>query len=210
VQRGEIDEARQVLEAHRHLESVDELQARSSYALAQAVVLRAEDRPREALAAASRALTARDTFGARHPIVKLAFVEAVEAAFASDDLDRVSELMGEWERMPPGDRTAFVEAHHSRFVAQLAARRGEDDAVEPGLRRATALFRELSMPFYVALTLLDHGDWLAAHDHPDEAEPLFAEAREVFERLQAKRWFVRATRLEFEPRTEAVPSPTVP
>jgi predicted ATPase/DNA-binding SARP family transcriptional activator len=210
VQRGEIDEARQVLEAHQHLESVDELQARSSYALAQAVVLRAEDRPREALAAASRALTARDTFGARHPIVKLAFVEAVEAAFASDDLDQVSELLGEWERMPPGDRTAFVEAHHSRFVAQLAARRGEDDAVEPGLRRATALFRELSMPFYVALTLLDHGDWLAAHDHPDEAEPLFAEAREVFERLQAKRWLEQATRLEFEPRTEGVPSPTVP
>jgi predicted ATPase len=192
VQRGEIDGARRALEAHGHSATADEVQARADYAVAEAVVLRAEGRPREALAAAAQALTARDTFGARHSIVKLAFVEAVEAAFALNDLDRVAELLGEWERMPL-DRTPFLEAHHARFGARLAGHRGETDGVEPALLRATALFRELSMPFYVAVTVLERAEWLVGQGRSADAEPLLAEAREIFERLEAKPWLERAS-----------------
>jgi len=204
VQRGEIDRARRVLEAHGHLASADEVQARASYAVAEAVVLRAEGRPREALASAVQALTARETLGARHSIAKLAFVEAVEAAFALDDLAQVAELLGELERMPPLDRTPFVEAHHARFMAQLASRRDELDAVEPGLARATAVFRELSMPFYVALTLLDQGEWLTAQTRTHEAEPLLREAHDTFKRLEAKVWLERVIQSQPAGQAEAV------
>jgi predicted ATPase/DNA-binding SARP family transcriptional activator len=198
VQRGEVEAARRALEAHGHLAGADEVQAHGSYAVAEALVLRAEGRPREALTAATRVLAARDALGTRHPIVKLAFVEAVESAFALGDLDGVAELLDEWSRMPAGDSAPFVIAHHARFAALLAGRRGEADALEPGLIRATALFRELSMPFYVAMTQLEHAEWLAGHERGGEAEPVLGEARETFRRLEAKPWLERAMQSELE------------
>ena len=39
--------------------------------------------------------------------------------------------------------------------------------------------------------LLEHGEWLAEGGTADEAEPLLAEAREIFERLGAAPWLER-------------------
>src|SRR6266545_3580506 len=203
VQRGQVDEARRTLDAHGHLATWGDLQGRIVYALGRAVVLRAEEHPREALAAAEEVLSARDTLGGRHGFVKFGFLEAVEAAFALDDLDRVAALLGEWEQRPL-DRTPFIEAQRERFAARLAARRGDSDAVQPGLLRATERFRELSRPFYVAVVLLEHGEWLARQSRDDDAEPLLAEACEIFQRLEAKPWFERASRSREERRAEAV------
>jgi predicted ATPase/DNA-binding SARP family transcriptional activator len=191
VQRGLVEKARRSLEAHGQLASHDDMQARVTHAFVDAVILRAEGRQRKALTAAEKALAARYTLGVRDTTVKWAFVEAVETALALDDLDRVAELLGEFESFPPSDQTPFLAAHHARFCALLAARRSEDSVVEPGLTRAATVFGELSMPFYVAVTLLEHGEWLAARGHPDHAEPLFAEARETFARLEARPWLER-------------------
>jgi predicted ATPase/DNA-binding SARP family transcriptional activator len=203
VQRGQVDEARRTLEAHGHLATWGDLQGRIVYTLGRAVVLRAEEHPREALAAAEEVLSARDTLGGRHGFVKFGFLEAVEAAFALDDLDRVAALLGEWEQRPL-DRTPFIEAQRERFAARLAARRGDSDTVQPALVRATERFRELSRPFYVAVALLEHGEWLAGQGHGDDAEPLLAEACEIFQRLKAMPWFERASRSREARRAEAV------
>ena len=122
--------------------------------------------------------------GMRHPFWKFALVEAVEAAFDLQDHDKVVELLGEWERMRPVERTPFLEAHRERFVARLGALRGETDAVEAGFARAADVFRELQLPFYLAVSLLELGEVTG-----DEA--LLAEAREIFERLGAKPWLER-------------------
>jgi predicted ATPase/DNA-binding SARP family transcriptional activator len=209
VQRGEIDEARRALEAQAHLAGSDDAVRRAVYATAEAVVLRAEGRPREALAAAAGVLTARDIHSAGYENLKMAFAEAIEAAFALDDLDRVEELLLEWAEMPAAERTPFREAQLARFGARLAARGDHSDEVEPALTRATALFRKLSMPFYVAVTLLEDGEWLIGQGRSDDAEPLLAEAREIFERLEAKPWLERATPIvgtgrKAEPVTERV------
>lgn len=42
------------------------------------------------------------------------------------------------------------------------------------------------------MTLLEQGEWLMAQDRGEEAQPLLAEAREAFERLQATPWLERA------------------
>jgi predicted ATPase/DNA-binding SARP family transcriptional activator len=204
VQRGELDEARAALEALRPLFAFDEVQVRSGLDLIRAVVLRAQGQPEAALAAAEACLAARATLGWRHGFVKLGFIEAVEAAFVLDDLDRVAELLGEWEQRPL-DRTPFVEAYREQFAARLAARRGDSDAVEPALLRATERFRELSRPFYVAVALLEHGEWLAGHGRCDDAEPLLAEAREIFQWLEARPWFDRAVAAREQRSAEAVP-----
>ncbi|MGE5273975.1 MAG: ATP-binding protein [Verrucomicrobiota bacterium] len=193
VHRGEIEDARRELEAGSVAAASEEVQARVLYSLCEAVVLRAERRPREALAAASRALVERDKLNVRHPFFKHSLVEATEAAFDLDDLDRVTELLGEWERMRPTDRTLFLEGHYARFRARLAERHGEDDGVEPGMLRAHGLFRELSMPFHLAVALLEHGEWLVAQGRAAEAVPLLEEAREIFDRLKARPWLERVT-----------------
>ena len=51
---------------------------------------------------------------------------------------------------------------------------------EEGYKGAAALFRELGMPFWLAVTLLEQGD-------PRGLE----EAREIFQRLEATPWLER-------------------
>jgi hypothetical protein len=63
--------------------------------------------------------------------------------------------------------------------------------VEQGFKSAAGLFRELGMPFWLAVTLLEHGEWLAANGRAADAEPFLAEAREIFERLRARPWIER-------------------
>ena len=79
----------------------------------------------------------------------------------------------------------------SRFRAQLAAGRGEAEEAERLYKRAAGLFRELAVPFYLSITQLHHAEMLIAQGRAAEAEPLVAEAREVFERLKAQPWLER-------------------
>ena len=57
------------------------------------------------------------------------------------------------------------------------------------------MFRELAMPFPMAVALLEHGEWLAANGREDEAGPLLDEARAIFERLRAAPWLERVDKL---------------
>jgi hypothetical protein len=47
------------------------------------------------------------------------------------------------------------------------------------------------MRFWLAGTLLEHGEWLGANGRAEEAEPLLTEAREIFEGLEAAPWLER-------------------
>jgi tetratricopeptide (TPR) repeat protein len=193
VQRGELDEARRTLERLAPLAARDSVQSRSIEALARAVVRRAEGRPQEALAAAEEVLAMQGALGGRHGYVKSGFVEAVEAAFALGDLERVAELQKEWERHSSERRTPVVAAHEQRFAARLGALRGETEGVESSFVRAAEIFREISFPFYVAVALLEHSEWLAGQDRRVDAEPLLAEAREIFQRVGARPWLERVS-----------------
>jgi hypothetical protein len=48
---------------------------------------------------------------------------------------------------------------------------------------------------WLAVTQLEHGEWLVGQGRADDAEPLLAEARETFERLSAKPWLERAAQV---------------
>ena len=56
---------------------------------------------------------------------------------------------------------------------------------------AAGIFREFGLPFWLAVTQLEHGEWLVEQGRAQEAEPLLGEARETFERLEAKPWLER-------------------
>jgi hypothetical protein len=60
---------------------------------------------------------------------------------------------------------------------------------------AAADFRKLGIPFWLAVTLLEHGEWLAGRSREGDAGPLLAEAREIFDRLEAAPWLERVDAL---------------
>ena len=122
---------------------------------------------------------------------KANLVEAIEAAFELGELGRVEELLDSIEKLSPGELTASLDAQAARFRARLDAARGHNDVVDGSFRRAEAIFREFGIAFYLGVAELEHAEWLASQGHRDEAEPLLAEAREIFERLEAKPWLER-------------------
>jgi tetratricopeptide (TPR) repeat protein len=159
------------------------------------LVLRSEGRFEEALAASEEALASLEVFGGGVSAdAKIALCEGLESALALGRLETAEELLARIDAIPPGKRPPSMRAHAARFRARLAAERGESDGVEQGFKTAGAVFREHRLTFPLAVTLLEHGEWLTAHGRADEAEPLIAESREIFERLEATPWVVRAER----------------
>jgi tetratricopeptide (TPR) repeat protein len=199
--RGRLAEARDAVSRWPRDESSPDVQQRAIVAIIHAGVLRGEGRHEEALAAAEQALEARRAIGWGHQAIKGAFVEGVEAAFALQRLEKVDELLALIENLRPGQIAPYVRAQSRRFRARLAAVRGERDGVEPGFKQAASIFREFGVPFWLAVTELEHGEWLTGERRTQDAEPLVAEAREIFERLEATPWLERA--LAVEPPVEA-------
>lgn len=74
------------------------------------------------------------------------------------------------------------------------ALRGADEEVEARFKGAAGLFREIAVPFSMAVTLLEYGEWLGDQDRAADAGPLLTEARTVFEGLKARPWIERVDR----------------
>jgi hypothetical protein len=144
------------------------------YLGSRAALARAEGRPRDALADGEATIEMGRTLGIAFQTVKLGIVEAIEAAVALGDAAKVEELLASIEAVPLGSRPPYLDAQARRFRARLA---GGDAA---GYEAAAERFRELSMPFWLAVTLLEQGE-----------EAGLAEAREIFARLQATPWLAR-------------------
>jgi hypothetical protein len=136
--------------------------------------------------------------------VKLALPNVLEAALALGDFGRVEELLVRVETIPPGRLPPLLRSQALRFRARLAAAGGERMQAEESFRAAAASFREFGMPFLLAVTLTEHAEWRAADGPAGEAEPLLAEAREIFTRLGATPWLERTDAVTLEPRAEAV------
>jgi class 3 adenylate cyclase len=175
--RGDVPRARSRLD-DPELRGSEDVQARFGYLLGEAQVLRAEGRPREAFASLEPVLTGG--LGITFLTMKLSLVEALEAAFELGDTGKLEELLGSIEALRPGDRPRLLDAHARRFRSKL-------NGDEAGYRAAEALFRELELSFWLAVTLLEHGEATAS-------APLLAEARELFAKLDATPWLERLER----------------
>jgi len=100
----------------------------------------------------------------------------------------MEELLTSIETVPAGSRPPYLDAQARRFRARLAG----DGA---GFEAAAEQFRELGITFWLAVTLLEHAEQLFGQGQPSQAEPLLAEAGEIFERLQARPWLERTAQL---------------
>ena len=187
VARGDLEQAHRVYSLFDHLEGSTDQQDRSSRLAARASLRRAEGRFADAIADAEAAIDAASTLGYGQQGFKQAVTVALEAALALGDEAKARELIASLEEAPPGRRAPFLEAQAQRFRARLDGELG-------GFEAAERLFRDHELPFWLAVTRLEHGEALAADGRSEEAEPLLAQARETFDRLAATPWLERAER----------------
>jgi class 3 adenylate cyclase/tetratricopeptide (TPR) repeat protein len=189
--RGDLDEAQSIIPAWAPLDAADDVQASAVFNATRAAVETASGQPAEARAAAERALDSSEVLHPGDQALKAAFVAALEAALAAGDLEGTEQLIRRIEALAPGHRPPFLRAQAARFHARLAAARGEHDHVEQGFKTAEQIFREHSLPFWLAVAQLEHAEWLATRERGEDAASLLDEARDTLERLGAAPWLER-------------------
>jgi tetratricopeptide (TPR) repeat protein len=202
VHRGQLDEARRMVDAVAEFQRSADVQERCYYGFATAQILLAAGDHAEALRVAESVFAENEHMGYVLDAVKEAFGLALQAALELNRLDKADELLAIVERRPQ-----FLNAQVARFRAHLAARSGNAPEAERLFKGASGLFQELAVPFHLAVTRLEHAEWLAAQGRAAEAQPLLAEAHEIFERLDARPWLERlGTPARAGHETEAVPA----
>ena len=165
------------------------------YAAIEALLARAEGRYTDAMSHARRALEMLEHLGPGDQTAKLAFIEGVEAALAAGDLAVADEWLSQIEAMRPGEIPPYLRAQALRLRARMAEAQGELGAIEPDFKAAAGLFREIGVPFWLAVTLAEHGEWQSSHGRTEEAETLLTEAGTIFDRLAADPWLERVGRV---------------
>ena len=193
VHRGQLDAAREMVSVMSRFEGSTDVQARGIAQLVRASLLAAEGNDAAAVAAARDAIDALATHHAGSPYLGDCLGILVDAGLAVDDRASVEAALA--RSRTQDSSIPSLRAHRSRASSRLAAHAGESGRVEPGFKAADALFRQAENAFWLAVTLLDHGVWLVSERREADAEPLLAEAREIFERLKAASWLERIDRL---------------
>ena len=193
VHQGNLEEAERVVTLLGDFATSADAQERAGHACGRARLLLARGDASEALRVAQTALDMSDEMGLAQEYVKESVVTALEAALELGDAARAQQLLALIDELPAGNLPQYFRAQSLRFRARLAALAGDPDA-ERLFKGATGLFRELTMPFYLAATELEYAEWLTTESRED-AEPLLDEARTIFSELQAAPWLERAERI---------------
>ncbi len=193
LRRGHVGEADALYRRYESFRGMPDLSTIGIYHAAGAALAAARGAPREVLALAQITIDTSALQGLVTQDVKQAFRHALEAAFALGEPESVERLLATIEDAPPGLRPPFLAALAHRFRGRLA---GELPAADRHFAAAVTHFRALELPFDEAVASLEYAEWLTRIGRPAEAEPLLADAREIFDRLVAVPWLDRATSAE--------------
>ncbi len=188
IHRGELESAQAYIDRLVELETSADIQERVQYGVGKARALLAHGDAAAALRVALETWDTQATVGISSEAVKEAFVVAVEAARELGDAEKVAELIAAVDFLPPGRSPQYLQAQAARFRAALEAAGGDPLEVERLFKQAAGRFRELSIPFSLAVTQLEHAEWLVREGRKTDAEPLCAEASEIFTRVRATPW----------------------
>ncbi|MFN2390264.1 MAG: adenylate/guanylate cyclase domain-containing protein [Actinomycetota bacterium] len=196
LHRGEIDRA-EALWGFWDNEAADpaDVQDRGMRALVGLIRSYHGDRPADAFHHVDQMLADWDLLGFDWEMNIEGFPVAMEAALRYGDDDRIERLLRLVDDAPNGAVPGYVRAHRSRFDDLLAVRREDEEAVRRGFAQAIAGFREVKNVFALAVTMLEFAEWLAGRLESQEAQPLLAEAEEIFGRLKARPWLERLARV---------------
>ena len=201
VHRGRYDEAQRLVDAFSTLATSDDVQERGGYACGKAAFLLATGDARAALELAESAFAIRETMGVSSEFAKESFAIAAHAALELGDVEKTASLIAAVDTLPPGKYPQLLRALVARFKARLAGLHGDAANAERLFRGAAGLFRELAVPFHLAVTQLELGELLVVHGRHDDAQPLLAESSGIFKELAAKPWLERVAAADVAPPT---------
>jgi tetratricopeptide (TPR) repeat protein len=193
LQRGELEGARRRFEEWAEVADQRDVQVRAAHGLWEALLLLAEGKPAEATGPAEKVLAS--SLGVGHWTTTAGIEVGLEVAAALHDGEKVDELLSLIESTPPGHVSPYLRALGARFGAYRAAREGDLATASAGFGAAADLLRGIERPFDLAVVLLEHAEWLVADGLIEESAATADEAREIFERLQAKPWLERLDRI---------------
>ena len=188
--RGEPQDGRAVMDAFAPFSASDESQIRAAYNSANACQLLAEDRAEEALVAAELVIADAEIVGINSDPAKWAYTYGMDAVVSLGALGRLEALITTIESIPKGLRAPNLAAQATRYRAHVSAVAGAGDPSAPW-KAAAGAFREIGATYWLAVTLVEHGEWLANHGRPEAAASNIEEARTIFGRLQATPWLER-------------------
>jgi class 3 adenylate cyclase/tetratricopeptide (TPR) repeat protein len=191
VHRGELDEAARIVHLFEELATSADIQERAVHACGKSRLLLAEGRPADALAVAQAGLEMRSVLGHTQEFLKELDATAAEAALSLGNMETLDALVAELDAVPLGSSSQFLQAQSSRFRAHLAHNRGDIEAADRLFKGSSGLFREMSIPSWLAIVLLEHAELMASQARDAEPAPLLDEAREIFDRLGARPWLER-------------------
>ena len=177
LHRGQIERSRELHSWFDYVPTEDH-QSHAIHIAAQAELLHAEGRFAEAMDAGAYAAEVSNVPQA----MKQGLVWTVESALALGEPGRADELLRTIEERAPGLRAPFLDAQAQRFRARM-----NDDAER--FKAAAAGFREYGLRFWLAVTLLEHGELTGD-------SILLDEAREIFEGLRATPWIERTNAVD--------------
>ena len=103
------------------------------------------------------------------------------------------------DAVPASRHTRAVDSQLYRLRANAAAGTGDEAAAADAFAVALANARNLDFAYFLAPVLFDYGAWLASSGRVDEAVPLLAEARELFEGMGATVWLRRLGAVALSP-----------
>jgi class 3 adenylate cyclase/tetratricopeptide (TPR) repeat protein len=211
VHRGNLDQATERVAMFADFAKSADVQEQAEHACAEAVLCLGQQDADGTVRAARRALKTIETLGLWHYGVKESVVLGIEGALLAGDNTTADEFLAIIAAPPAARRTRFLQAHMHRLSARLANRRGEPDAIEPDFISAARLFREIGLPFWLAVTLLEQGEWLTAHGRQSDATVCIDESHGIFQGLGASPWLRRLSKLTYiqappisSPHTEAI------
>jgi class 3 adenylate cyclase/tetratricopeptide (TPR) repeat protein len=191
IARGDLAGAQDVQSRVTALETSPDLQNRGLHGVCLAEVLAAQGRHAEALEMSERSFVAVRGLGLNTQYSKALLVQSMESASQLGDLQRVEELINLLESTPRGSVGPFLRGQAARYRARLYSAHLGDSNVEPTFQQAGAVFREVHAVFWLAVVLLEHGEWLVSAGRRQEAAALLEEAGATFERLRATPWLER-------------------
>ena len=172
LHRGQIERSRELHSWFDYVPTEDH-QSHAIHIAAQAELLHAEGRFAEAMDAGAYAAEVSNVPQA----MKQGLVWTVESALALGEPGRADELLRTVEERAPGLRAPFLDAQAQRFRARM-----NNDPER--FKAAAAGFREYGLRFWLAVTLLEHGELTGE-------SALLGEAQEIFESLRATPWIER-------------------
>ena len=190
--RGDAQRVRDIASDIAAWDETAYVQAASVRQLARILVAQAEARDDDALAECFA--------GLREPLqgpvdTSSLLQQGCESALLTGSASALAELIELAESAQVG-RSPQLDAYLHLQRARLAALRAE---AEPPFEAAVTALREIEEPYWVAIALLEHAEWLVANERAGEVAPLVAEAREIFERLRVPPKLERIERLEVIP-----------